>query len=556
MNPSDRGAEIRRRDRRGAWYAIAGLVVLIGGMYVAGHFLLGNRLPTGTRIADVGVGGLTPEQAEERLEADLGPHTEQTLTFFFEESEYEFKPGDLGLELNIEESVESAGGGRTWNPVRMLENLVGADRLDPVVTLDEAALEKRIAAIAEEIDVAPVEPRVTFENGSMKVRRPAAGQKVRRAEFADLIRDQFVQDHRPEPVPVDTDWPGVRANEFDKAIRNRVKPAVRSPLHVVVKGERFTLSSRDITSMLTYVSRVGRLTARIDMGRFRHLVKDKAAKLIRAPRDATVVIRNGKPTVVADKPGRGIKTSGTQSKVVAALEKQGKKRVVKLATTTTHAGFRARDAEKLGVKRRVGASTTRYRKNGDVKPGKLADRIDGTLIRPGQTLAFNSRTGGPGRSNANRDGASQVATTLFNAGLKSGLAVVERHRHRWYEPRFSAGRDAAVGPAKRDLRLKNTSKYGVLVNAWTDPRGRQGTVHVELWSSKQWKVTVSSGKRHNKRKPRVRTLRRKRCQPRAGQVGFDIDIHQKLVRNGKTVRGATLSSSYEPKPRIRCRRKR
>lgn len=557
MQPIDRGAEVKRRERRGMWLAIVGLVVLVGGMYVAGHFLLGNRLPTGTRIAGVGVGGLTPEQAKERLEADLGPHTEQTLTFFFEQDDFEIKPDELGLSLNIEESVESAGGGRTWNPVRMLENIVGADRLDPVVTFDTKALGERIDTIANRIDVAPVEPRITFENGQMKTRRPAPGREVKREEFEELIRDQFVQDHSPEPVPVDTDWPGVRAGEFDKTVANRVKTAVGSPLRVAIANKKYTLSGAEVKSMLTYVSHDGRMTARIDMDRFRRLVTAKATTLTRDPTDATVVLRGGKPKVVADKPGRGIKTDGAQPKVIAALEqKPAAKRVVQLSLTTRHAGFRTPDAKRLGIKRRVGTYNTRFRVRGAIKPGHLAGRIDGAVLRPGEVLAFNAKTGSPGRSNANRDGASQVATTLLNAGLKSGLKVVERHRHRYYQSRFPAGRDSAVGPANRDLRLKNTSKYGVLVHAWTEFGRRSGIVHVELWSSKQWKVSVSSGKRHNKRKPPVRTVRRKRCTPRSGQQGFDIDVHQKLVRDGKTVRGATLSSSYDPKPRIRCRRPR
>lgn len=557
MLPNELGAEAKKRERRGTWYAIVGLVVLLGGMYVAGHFLLGNRLPTGTRIAGVGVGGLTPDEAKERLEADLVPHTKQTLTFYFEQREYEIKPDDIGLELHLEESVESAGGGRTWNPVRMLEKIVGAERLDPVVTLDEGALDKRIAKIADDLDVAPVEPRITFDGAAMNVRRPAAGRKVIRGEFEELIRDQFVQDHSAEPVPVDIDRPGVRAPDLDQAVRTRVKTAVGSPIRIAIKDERYTLSTGDVKSMLSYVSRDGRMTPVIDMGRFRKVVNAKAEELRRSPTNATVVLREGKPEVVADKPGRGVVIEGAWPAIVGALEREKSgQRVVDLELTTTHAEFRTPDAKKLGIKHRVSSYATRYRTSGDVDPGRVASRIDGTVLRPGQTLSFNAKAGPPGRSGANQDGASQVATTLFNAGLESGLKVVERHRHRTYHSGLPAGRDAAVGPASRDLRMKNTSTYGVLVDAWTDPGGRKGTVHVELWSSRQWKVTVSSGKRHNTRKAPVRTIRRKRCTPRAGQPGFAIEVRQRLVRDGETVRDATITSAYEPVTRVRCRKPR
>ena len=551
----DLGAEVRKRERRGTWYAIVGLVVLLGGLYVAGHFLLGNRLPTGTRIAGVGVGGLTPDEAKERLEADLAPHTKQTLTFYFEDREYKIKPGDIGLDLHIEQSVESAGGGRTWDPVRMLENLVGADRLDPVVTLDDAALEKRVTKIADGIDVAPIEPRITFDGSQMQTRRPAAGRRVQRQEFEDLVRDQFVQDHEAQPVPVDIDRPGVRASEFDKAVNNRVQTAVGSPVRIAIKGKTFTLSPSEVKSMLSYVSRGGSLSPQINMDRFRSLINQKAKGLRRSPTNATVVLRSGKPKVVSDKPGLAVDFAGAKAAVVDALRRKKDKRVVKLTMQKSRAGFRTDNAKKLGIKRRIGTYKTTYGKGGGVNPGRTARRLDGIVLRPGQTLSFNAKVGSPGRSGANRDGASQVATTLLNAGLRSGLKVVERHRYPTYQPRLPAGRDAIVGPAKRDLRLKNTSKYGVLVNARADPQGRRGTVHVELWSSKQWKVDLSVGKRHNKRKPPVRKLRRKRCSPQAGQQGFDIDVQRRLISNGETVAKSTLSTSYAPLPRIRCIRR-
>ena len=557
MIPTDPASAAKKRDRRGTWFAIVGLVVLIGGLYVAGYFLLENRLPTGTRIAGVGVGGLTPDEAKERLEADLAPHTDQTLTFYFEQREYQVKPADLGLDLHIEESVESAGGGRTWNPVRMLEKLVGSDRLDPVVTFDEGKVDALLKKVADDVDVAPVEPRVTFAGSSMKERRPAAGRQLMRDEFEDLIREQFVQDHEAQPVPVAVDHPGVRGSEFDDAVRTRVKRAVGSPIRISVKKKTYTLSPGEVKSTLSYVSQGGRLVEKVDMDRFRDLVNEKTSDIRRDPTPATVVLRGGKPKVVADKPGRGVQTSGTKSKVVAALraDKAGD-RVVPLAVTSTHAAFRTDDAKKLGIKRRVGTYETTYRSSGDVKPGRLASRIDGTVVKPGQTLSFNAHAGPAGRSQANRDGASQVATTLFGAGLRAGMRPIERHSHRTYQKRLPVGRDAAVGPSGRNLRLKNTSKYGLLVNAWGDPGGRRGSVHVELWSTKQWTVSISVGNRHKKQKPPVRKVRRKRCKGQSGQAGFDIDVGQRLVRDGKTVRKATISSSYDPVPRIRCRGKR
>ncbi|UYM06203.1 VanW family protein [Solicola gregarius] len=556
MIPTPSGRELKKRERRGTWYAIIGLVILLGGLYVAGHFLLGNRLPTGTRIAGVGVGGLTPEQAEARLEADLAPHTKQTLTFYYEDLEYEIKPEDIGLELHIEQSVASAGGGRTWNPVEMLETIVGADRLDPVVTVDQKSLDKKLDEIASDIDVAPVEPRVRFQGNETDVRRSEPGRQVNRAALEDLVREQFVQDHQPEGIPVATDKPNVTGAELNAALDGKVKTAVGAPVRIRVAGEQFTLSAADVRSMLSYVSADGELSARIDNDRFRQLVKANTKDVRKPARPATVVIRGGAPKVVADVPGRGVRTGDAGPRLVRALERRSAKlRVVALERTTTRAGFRTDDAKQLGIVERVGSYTTRFRRGRGVDVGTIAGSVDGTVLRPGDTFSFNRSGGRPGRSGANGDGASQVASTVFNAGLLAGLGVPERHAHHSYVSRLPVGRDAAVTYGGRDLRLKNDTGHGVLISARADAGDRRTKVHVELWSTKRWNVKLDTGSRQKVKRP-VRHLKGKRCSPRPGVPGFSIEVVRTLVRNGDEARDHTFSSTYEAVPRIRCHGRR
>jgi len=51
-------------DRRGAYLALGGVAVLVGGLYAAGVIFLGDRLPSGTDVAGVGIGGLDPQAAD------------------------------------------------------------------------------------------------------------------------------------------------------------------------------------------------------------------------------------------------------------------------------------------------------------------------------------------------------------------------------------------------------------------------------------------------------------------------------------------------------------
>lgn len=547
MNAKRPGTELTRRDRRGIWLAVAGLVVLLGGLYVAGHFLLGNRLPTGTRIAGVGVGGLTPEQAQERLQADLGPRTKEPLRLYWEQRDFTIEPDEVGLDLRIEESVAAAGGGRTWNPVRMLETAVGADRLEPVVAVDERRLQERIDDIANEIDVEPVEPRVKFRDEKMALRKPEAGLEVSRSRLERLIREQFVQEREPIELPVVVDRPSVTAAEFEKAVRGRVRVAVGAPLTVRVADESFELSADAVRSMLHYRPKNGRLSAIIHRDRFADLVAANTESFRRPAKPATVVLRDGEPTPVADEPGRGVRTDGAEPAVVKAIERrQRKQRVVELGVTRPRSDFRKDDAKRLRITQRIGSFVARFPEGAYGEQSPAVKRADGTVLRPDDVFSLRKATGGSGRT------MTPLATAMFNGAFASGMRMVERHPHRVYDDTFAAGRDAMVGDG-RDLRFANDSKYGVLVNAWVG-QGSSGQVHVEFWSTRRWKVTTGVGGRTHVRKPDTRVWKGKKCRPQKGIKGFDIELHRTLSRDGGKVREDTVRSSYHPQDRIRCRR--
>lgn len=102
---------------------------------------------------------------------------------------------------------------------------------------------------------------------------------------------------------------------------------------------------------------------------------------------------------------------------------------------------------------------------------RLAARaLDGAVLRPGEVFSFNQRVGprtaergyGPApvilretRQVQVGGGVCQAATTLFDAALLAGLAVVERHRHSSPVDYVAPGEDATIAWGAKDLRLRN-----------------------------------------------------------------------------------------------------
>jgi vancomycin resistance protein YoaR len=125
-----------------------------------------------------------------------------------------------------------------------------------------------------------------------------------------------------------------------------------------------------------------------------------------------------------------------------------------------------------------------------------AARIDGTIVKPGQTFQFLDAiapvTSPPfalggvlrgGRIDPDGKlggGMCSASTTLFNAAMRAGLRIVERHAHSLYIDRYPVGLDATVyrtsGDGK-DVKFINDTGHRLLIRAFSTRR----KVTFEIW---------------------------------------------------------------------------
>lgn len=130
-----------------------------------------------------------------------------------------------------------------------------------------------------------------------------------------------------------------------------------------------------------------------------------------------------------------------------------------------------------------------------------AERINGTLLKPGEVFSYNDTVGPRKRSTGFKDaliyvrgkiitgtggGVCQVSSTLYNAALLAGLDVLERHNHSMPVPYVPLGRDATVAFGARDLKIKNTADHPIYIRL---AAGR-GRVTAEVYGSSADKKDV------------------------------------------------------------------
>jgi hypothetical protein len=120
---------------------------------------------------------------------------------------------------------------------------------------------------------------------------------------------------------------------------------------------------------------------------------------------------------------------------------------------------------------------------------RISDLVRGAVIAPGETFSVNGyvgqRTSAKGFAEAGviyngrytsdvGGGVSQFATTLFNAAFFGGLDFAEYQAHTIYISRYPYGREATLSYPKPDLKITNTTPFGILL--WPTYTGTSVTV--------------------------------------------------------------------------------
>ena len=137
------------------------------------------------------------------------------------------------------------------------------------------------------------------------------------------------------------------------------------------------------------------------------------------------------------------------------------------------ADLTTREAERLGIREQISTFTTDMGTSSSNRIHNvqlMAQYIDGTVIKPGDTFSFNDRVGPRTVERGFREGqmiigslllpsigggVCQTATTLFNNAFELGLPIVERHNHSFYISHYPMGRDATVSWGGPDFVFKN-----------------------------------------------------------------------------------------------------
>ncbi len=548
---------------------VLGLALLLGAAYVAAYAFAGDKVPRGTSVGGVAIGGKTPGAAADLLRETYAERS--TIAATVDGRSTKLEAGDLGLSVDVDATIGEAGGGRSWAPERLWDYYTGGDELEPVMLRDDARLEAELVALDREFGTPAREGDVRFRGADVRRVLGRPGEQIDRSSAADALETAYTEGGTAELTLTEA-VPEIDEADVAAAMNSFANPAVSGPVTLVFDKTRVRLQPADYTRALGMKPENGELVPELNEQLLDRLVRRQITGRAGAPVDATVRLVNGTPRVIPSKKGIDYESKDITAAFLELVVREPGKRQMNVKATVRDADFTTREAQRLRIKEKVSTFTTYYPHEDyrNTNIGRAAELINGTVLKPGETFSLNETVGERTRANGfttgfiiddgilQRDlggGVSQMATTTFNAMFFAGLEDVEHKPHSFYIDRYPVGREATVAWGAVDLRFRNDTPYGVLIEAGVTPSspGGQGVVTVSMWSTKYWDITSRTGRRYNFTEPATRTLSGPSCVENTGFGGFDIDVWRYFNRDGKRVRTEKFHTTYIPSDTVICK---
>ncbi len=370
----------------------------------------------------------------------------------------------------------------------------------------------------------PVDPKLRVRNGAFTILPGSDGQGIDASVVADTIESEIGA--RRFPVTVSTSsvaLPSSYTTEELAALSARATALTSRPIAVIANGATFSISTDLLREWVrpTIVNRQVRL--RLDPKEtLAGLQKLLGGETLREAKSAQVFIGSfGEVIDIPSEQGLRCCSSSSYERIEAVFNGVATPPVT-IDLDVIEPAITTEQMAQLGVKEQISTFSTRHRSGEDRVHNihRIADLLRGTIIQPGETFSVNATIGprtpekGFIEAHVIEDGVfkdsfgggiSQFATTLFNAAFFAGLDIPAYKAHSIYISRYPYGREATLSFPRPDLKIRNTTPYGVMI--W--PTYTDSSLTVTLYSTKFATGEVLEQKKTTRQQcAEVQTIRR------------------------------------------------
>ena len=507
-------------------------------------------------------GGLDPVIEE------LAQRSTQPVVLRTPEGSAEVAPAELGLSFDAD-ATRARLLEQPRNPITRFLALFGRGLdVEPVVELDPAAMNKALDAHRRSLEKAAVEGGVHYQGTTPVGDEPAPGERVAREAAAVVLVDRWL-DGAPIDMPMEPFSPTVSPEVVAATVAGPAERATSAAVKLTDRRKRAVeVPAGDIASMLTFgPDGRGGLTPRVDEKKARESLAPDLDPSQRPAVSATFSLESGSPTVVPAVTGSKINWDKTLEALATTAVADGGNRTTDVVYDDVDPRLTTEAARKLGVRELISEYTTDGFSSASGENIRLvAAEVDGALVLPGKVFSLNGHTGPRGAAEGYVDstiinngraatavggGISQFATTLYNAAYFAGLEDVDHTEHAYYISRYPEAREATVFEGAIDLKFRNNTRHGVLIETSWSP----SAVTVRLWGTKAFEVESITGERTDPTEPeKIKLPKGDDCIASSGSKGFTTS-NTRIIRDARTgqeVKRHTRTVRYAPEPNVKC----
>jgi vancomycin resistance protein YoaR len=520
---------------------LAALVVVAAGALAARDAVYRDRPLPGVTVREVAL--------ERRIEVRVGA------------ARHPLRPRTV---LRVDEAATAARARERGRDSLLTRLRALADPSPPELAVDPVLVrEGGLAAFVERAERRlrkPVPSRVSLAG----VRPARPGDEIDREAFFGVLEDALLRGRDSLRAPLRRVQPERTTAAAEEALET-ARALVAAPVELAYRGRRVgSLAPRRLARLVRFVPRRDHFVVTFDKERLAAAVRPALRPWRTRATNARFLVANGGVRIRPSRPGLDVSVNVAVREVTAAAYSQ--QRVAELALRETAADLTTREADELGIRERISTFTTEMGPSSANRIHNvhlMAEYIDGTLLRPGETFSFNDSVGPRTEERGFREGqmiigslllpsigggVCQTATTLFNNAWELGLPIVERYNHSFYISHYPMGRDATVAWGGPDFAFRNDLDTGILITtSYTDD-----TLTFSFWGTDPGRrVVTETGPQVNWRTPTttyaldpyaptgsVRTV------SGSNQMGFDVTVSRTVFEGGKKVRSDSVTSNY------------
>ncbi|MEE8602147.1 VanW family protein [Euzebya tangerina] len=489
---------------------------------------------------------------------------------------------ELGLDLDIDATIEAIRRrGRQANPVAALgDHLIASATtlvVNPVAAIDETRLRQAGARIAREVGLeAPLGAVRIAADGQASVELPPPSEVIdvealRRVTVDALLGSSAAAVGAVE-VPTLVVTPAI--DDDDRALlESEAERAASAPITITTPLADWTLDADTLAGLLAvradHVDGTTRAAIVIDPAALLDVLPFDPLALTTAPTDASIDVSSGTPQLVPSQTGFVFDLDIVAEQLLELATAVGP-RAAALEGRQIQPDLPDAVVAELGITQQVAAFTTDHPCcEGRVQNiHRIADLVDGAIVRPGETFSLNETVGPRTLANGFVEGGaiesgefvdqvgggvSQFTTTLFNAVFFGGYQIEEFQPHSYYLPRYPLGREATLNfDPPIDLQFTNNSPDGILIaTSYTDTQ-----ITVTLYSSVFAAVESATSDRYGfsepeeERRPTPELPAGEERVEQDGAQGFTVDVTRDITYVDGRRESETYTTVYRAQPRI------